>query len=501
VRFPDDSEPAAGRADGRAAPDPAAVRSIIAGIMLAMFLSALEQTIVAPALPTIGASLGDRDELPWVAGAYLLGATAATPLFGKLSDIYGRRRILLAGVLIFIAGSVACALAPAMGALVAARALQGVGGGSILPISQAIIADLVSPRERARYQAQSSVIFMTASVAGPLVGGVLTDRLHWSLIFWINLPLGALALVMSDRALTRLPRNDRPHRLDWLGAGLMVAAALALMLAMTWGGVRFPWASWPIAVLVGSSAALWLLFGWRIMMAAEPFVPLMVLRDRTVAGTVVTAFFSIGTITGLSFFMPLYLELSLRTTALLSGAALIAFMGGITLGAMAAGAALARHRHYKRIPTAGLLVAIAALAVLALDRHPSFAAVAALLLLVGGGIGPMYPVSTVLIQNAIPPHQTGVATGTLNFFRLLGGTIIVAGFGAILLGGDAGGLAGPPSHGGLTLPGEAATGAPAVFAWVFAAACGCLTAALAALLIVEEHPLRGPDAAATRLPG
>jgi MFS family permease len=500
VTFPIESGAAAAdRGKARAAPDsardpvqdPSMVRSIIAGIMLAMFLSALEQTIVAPALPTIGASLGGFDELSWVAGAYLLGATAATPLFGKLSDIYGRRRILLAGVSIFIAGSAACALAPTMGALIAARALQGIGGGSILPISQAIVADLVSPRERARYQAQSAVIFMTASVAGPLVGGVLTDHLHWSLIFWINLPLGALALVMSDRALTRLPRNDRPHRLDWPGAGLMVGAALALMLAMTWGGVRYAWTSWPIAALVGGSAALWLLFAWRIATAAEPFVPLMVLRDRTAAGTVAAAFFAIGTIIGLSFFMPLYLELSLQTTALLSGAALIAFMGGITLGAMTAGTALARYRHYKRIPVAGLLVAIAALAGLAADRQPSFAAVAALLLFAGAGIGPMYPVTTVLIQNAVPRHQIGVATGTLNFFRLLGGTIVVAGFGAIVLGGGIGAPASPLSHGSLPHPGSAA----AIFAWVFAAAAGCLAAALTALLIVEEHPLRGPDGA------
>jgi MFS family permease len=495
--------------EGRASPDPAAVRAIIAGIMLAMFLSALEQTIVAPALPTIGAHLGGADELSWVAGAYLLGATTATPLFGKLSDIYGRRTILLSGVSIFIAGSVACAMAPKMGALVAARALQGIGGGSILPISQAIIADLVSPRDRARYQAQSAVIFMTASVAGPLIGGVLTDNLHWSLIFWINLPLGALALVMSYRALQRLPRNDRPHAIDWPGAGLMVAAALALMLAMTWGGVRYPWASWPIAGLIAGSAGLWLMFAWRIATAAEPFVPLMVLNDRTVAGTVIAGFFSIGTITGLSFFMPLYLELSLRTTALTSGIALIAFMGGITLGALAAGQALARYRRYKRIPVAGLALAIAALAVLAANLHPSFASVVILLMLAGSGIGPMYPVTTVLIQNAVPRHQIGIATGTLNFFRLLGGAIVVAGFGAIVLGSVAGGQAsaGPPfqrlshvlSEALPAPPGSAAADFSAVFAWVFAAACGCLAVALAALLAVEERPLRGPDSTAAKL--
>jgi MFS family permease len=469
--------------------------------MLAMFLAALEQTIVAPALPTIGARLGDIDELSWVAGAYLLGATAATPLFGKLSDIHGRRSILLIGVSIFIAGSVACALAPAMWALILSRALQGIGGGSILPISQAIIADLVSPLERARYQTQSSVMFMVASVAGPVLGGFLTDRLHWSLIFWINLPLGALAIVMSYRALEQLPRNEHPRTLDWMGGSLMVAAALALMLAMTWGGVRFPWMSWPIAALIAGSTVLWLMFAWRIVTANEPFVPMMVLSDRTVAGTVIAGFFSIGTITGLSIFMPLFLEESLQATALMSGIALIAFMAGATLGAFAAGRFLSWYRHYKRIPVCGLLLAITALATLAANLHPSLGAVAFLLMLAGGGIGPMYPVTTVLIQNAVLPPQIGVATGTLNFFRLLGGTIVVAGFGAIVLGSDVGGWAspGPLSHGALPAPGSAASDFSAAFAWVFAAACGCLLAALAALLMVEEQPLRGPDSVDLKL--
>ena len=198
--------------------DHALVRPIIAGIMLAMFLSALEQTIVAPALPTIGRVLANVENLPFVVTAYLLAATAVTPLFGKLSDIHGRRAALLVAVAIFIVGSVACALAPTMWALIAARALQGIGGGGILPIAQTIIADLVSPRERPRYQSYTAIMFMVASVIGPVLGGVLTDRVHWSLIFWINLPMGAAALFITYRALHKLPRHERPHRLDVTGA-------------------------------------------------------------------------------------------------------------------------------------------------------------------------------------------------------------------------------------------------------------------------------------------
>jgi multidrug resistance protein len=214
---------------------PTAIRRIIAGIMLAMFLSALEQTIVAPALPAIGKSLAALDDVSWVVTAYLLAATAATPLFGKLTDIHGRRPLMLVAIGIFILGSLACALAPTMPILVIGRGLQGFGGGGLIPIAQTIIADLLSPRERPIAQSYTSIVFMSASIIGPVLGGLLTDHLHWSFIFWINLPLGAVALVMSERVLRRLPRHDRPHQLDIPGVMLMISAAVALLLALDWG--------------------------------------------------------------------------------------------------------------------------------------------------------------------------------------------------------------------------------------------------------------------------
>ena len=200
--------------------DHAAIRSIVIGIMLAMFLGALDQTIVATALPTIGRRFGEVENLSWVVTAYLLTATASTPLYGKLSDIHGRRAMMLIAIGIFAVGSVACALAPSLAALVLARALQGLGGGGLLSLSQVIIGDIVAPKERGRYQGYFGFVFAIASVGGPVLGGVLAEHLHWSLIFWINLPIGALALGMTYRALARLPRHERPHRLDVLGAGL-----------------------------------------------------------------------------------------------------------------------------------------------------------------------------------------------------------------------------------------------------------------------------------------
>ena len=390
---------------------------------------------------------------------------------------------------IFIAGSVACALAPTIWVLIFSRGLQGIGGGGLLPIAQTIIADLLSPRERPLVQGRTSIMFMSASILGPVLGGLLTDHLHWSLIFWINLPLGAVALVMTERALRRLPRNDRPHQLDVIGGALMVGAALALMLALNWGGTHYPWSSWRIITLIASSAALWALFAARLLTAREPFIPLAILRGKVTSTITCAAFFSIGTIIGVTIYTPLYCQTVLGVSASLSGLALIAFMGGATTGSLMAARLMVRLTHYMRVPEVGLLVAIAALAVLAADpAGRSLGAVALLLFVLGCGLGPMYPVSTVVMQNVVKPHQLGTATGTLNFFRTLGGAILVAVFGAIVLGGVGDG------SGVMTLEKLAAGHgdlAPA-FRWVFVAAAVCLGISLACLLAVEEHPLHGP---------
>jgi EmrB/QacA subfamily drug resistance transporter len=486
---------ASDRADhAPAAPlDHATVRAIVAGIMLAMFLSALEQTIVAPALPAIGKSLGNIDDLSWVVTAYLLAATATTPLFGKLSDIYGRRALLLVAIGFFIAGSVACALAPTLWLLILSRGLQGIGGGGLLPIAQTIIADLLSPRERPVVQGRTSVMFMSASILGPVLGGLLTDHLHWSFIFWINVPLGAIALVMTERALRQLPRNDRPHQLDIIGAALMVGASVALMLALNWGGSHDAWTSWRIVSLFASSAALWVLFVLRLLTAHEPFIPLAILHGRITSMITAAAFFSIGTVIGVTIYMPLYCQAVLGVSASLSGLALIAYMGGATLGSLLSTRVVVRVKRYLRVPLAGLVIAVAALAVLASDpAGHSLGEVVGLLFVLGLGLGPMYPVSTIVMQNVVKPHQLGTATGTLNFFRTLGGAIVVAIFGAIVLSGVSDGP-------GVVMIERVAAGhgdlAPA-FHWVFVAAAVCLSISFACLMVVEERPLHGPLRAA-----
>jgi sugar phosphate permease len=300
---------------------------------------------------------------------------------------------------------------------------------------------------------------------------------------------------MTDRALRRLPRNERPHQLDLVGAALMVGAAIALLLALTWGGKYLSWLSPQILGLVGGSVVLWLLFGLRLVRAPEPLIPLTMVREPVIAAIVTAGFFSIGTIIGLSIFVPLYIELVLGFSASASGAALIAFMGGATIGSLMAGRLMVRLERYKRVPIVGLPLGILVLIVFAIwPAEFSLTEVAILLAVGGAGLGTMYPVTTVLIQNAVLPHQLGTATGTLNFFRQLGGAMIVAVFAAIVFTGiDAG-------EGARTL--EQLSGTPArsaefasLFRFVFAAAAMLLAAAFIAVLAIEERPLRGPSTA------
>ncbi len=465
--------------------DHATVRSIVIGVLLALFLAALDQTIVATALPTIAQNLGDVENLSWVVTIYLLSSTAAAPLYGKLSDIHGRRAIMLLGIGIFALGSIACALAPTMLTLILARALQGVGGGGLIPMAQTVIADVVSPRERARFQTYTSTAFLSATIGGPLLGGLITEYLHWSMIFWINVPLAAVAFVLTRDVLRLLPRHDRPHQLDMLGAALMVGAAITLMLALTWAGRRYAWASPQIAVLIGGSALLWVLFALRTFTAPEPFIPLAVLRNPVVGTGTGAAFFGVGTIIGLTVVLPLYLQVGLGLSASGAGLGVIAYLGGATVSSMIAGRLLARLVRYKRVPIAGLALAVVAFLVLALDpvNLPVWL-VLALILAAGLGLGPMFPVTIVLVQNAVALHELGIATGMSSFARSLGGTFVVAALGAIV-------LTGVPGAAELT-PAGLGSGSVHVFRWVFLAAIISLVVSLGFVLAMEERPLRGP---------
>ncbi len=474
---------------------PQDIHAILVGILLAMLLAALDQTIIAAALPTIGRELGDIEHLPWVVTSYLLSATAVTPLYGKFSDIHGRRVTLLIGIATFIVGSIACALAPNMLTLILARGAQGLGGGGLIALAQTIIADLVPPKERARYQVYVASVFVTASLAGPVLGGFFAEHLHWSVIFWINLPLGLLALWMSNASLKRLPRHDRPHKLDVLGAAILVSATVTFMLALSWGGVRFPWASTAIMSLLAASAAFWILFVIRLRSAAEPLIPPGVFQNQVVRMGTISACFGMGTYIGLTIYLPVYFEAVRGLSASQSGLALIPLMVGTVAGATASGRVMSHFVNYKRLPFVGLSLAFLGTAVLAWFANAlPIPAIEILLAVISAGLGTLLPVTTVSIQNAVHPHELGTATGTANFARSLGGAIIVAIFGAIVLGAT--GLAKGSMHAEGIVPGAAVANLAAVFRYVFAAACIGFALALAFIIMMPQLPLRGRSAKA-----
>jgi EmrB/QacA subfamily drug resistance transporter len=462
--------------------------------MLGGFLSAVNQTIVATALPTIGRDLGDFGNLSWVIIAYLLTSTVVAPLYGKLSDIHGRRAMMLTALGLFVAGSAAAAMAPNMAMLIAARALQGIGGGGITPLVQTTVADMVTPRERGHYQAYMGTAWVIAGVLGPALGGLIADQLHWSVIFWLNVPLGLMAALLTNSSMKRLPRHERPHKLDMLGAALMTAAATALLLALTSGGTRFPWGSPTIFGLVAASVLLTLLFAWRLARAPEPFLPLAVLANPVMRqGTLATSC-ALGVMTGFMIYLPLYYQVVHKLSATDSGFALIAVVIFTTPGSMMSGRAMMYLRHYKISALAGLGLGIVAVAALVWRPAMPLAAAVVASGVVGFGVGSVFPIATVSIQNAVLRHQVGTATGAMNFFRALTSALVVAVMGAIVLAG----FGVTPERGtGVDLVAQsvgAAGDVAEVFRFVFAAALAVSIMAFAAVLLLEERPLRGPAA-------
>ncbi len=466
---------------------PADIRQVMIGLGLAMLLSALDQTIVVTAMPTIGADLGEPQNLPWIVTAYLVAATVVTPLYGKFADVYGRRIMILVGVAIFILGSVACALAPSITALAVARLAQGLGGGGLISLAQTIVADLVSPRERGRYQTYFAAVFITSSIAGPALGGFFAQYLHWSLIFWINLPLGLAALFMTNSRLKRLPERRHPHSVDYLGAAILVTASGAMVLALGWGGSRYPWASAPIMGLFALSALFWAVFAWRTRVAEEPLIPTRILNLSIVRDAIASSSFGLGSFVALSVVMPIYFEVVAGLSAHNSGLALIPLMAGTVVGATISGRLMAVVRRYKAIPLLGLGAGAAAAGVAAWKADTaSFLMLNTLLTVVTFGVGTMLPVATVSVQNAVDSRDLGTATATTQFFRQLGAAVIVALFGALALGG------GRAEYIAATkLSAEELARLAASFKLVFAALAVCMGFSFAFMARMEERPLRG----------
>jgi EmrB/QacA subfamily drug resistance transporter len=469
---------------------PSEIRTILMSLMLTMFLAALDQTIVATALPTIGRQFQDVSNLSWVITAYLLASTAVAPVFGTLSDIYGRRAMIITALSLFVAGSILCALAPNMPVLILARGLQGLGGGGIMPIVQTVISDVVTPRERGQYQAYFSGVWVAAGIGGPILGGVFAEHLHWSMIFWINVPLGLGSLAMLLPKMGKIPVFHRRRKVDWLGGVLLMASAVVFMLVLTWGGNRYLWLSPVIMAMVGASFALALAFIWHAGNAEEPFLPLSLMGGTVAPYAIASGGCAMGAMLGLTVHLPLYYEVVYHLSASEAGLALIPLAAVSTGGAAIAGRTMARAKHYKRVAIIGTAGAALAGCALALAALPLWALLV-LLSLFALGLGTAFPISVVSLQNSVARSQIGTVTGAMNFFRALMASFTVAAFSAILLMALGADISLGGEHRGSVSSIPVADMVTA-FRYVFGAAAALLAGASLCMILMEERPLAGP---------
>jgi EmrB/QacA subfamily drug resistance transporter len=402
------------------------------GAMLGLLLAALDQTIVATALPRIVADLHGLNHLSWVVTAYLLTSTVTVPLYGKLSDLYGRKRLFMVAISLFLLGSALCGASQSMTELIVFRAVQGLGAGGLIPLTFAVVGDLFSPRERGRYQGLTGAVWAIAAVAGPLLGGVLTDKVSWRWIFYINLPLGFLALFVIATTM-HIPFHRREHSIDFLGAGLLTGSSVCLLLAAVWGGQNFRWESWEIVGLLLAGVLLAGIFLLVEARAREPMLPLR-LFDNSVFSVSVSASVLIGAVLfGALIYIPLFVQGVAGGSATNSGVVLIPLSLGWVATSIFSGLVISRTGRYRLFPIVGGTVVAAGFWLLTgMTVHTSSLTVAGYLLVIGFGMGLSVQVYVLAVQNAVEPQDMGVAIASTQFFRSMGGTFAVAAFGSIL---------------------------------------------------------------------
>jgi EmrB/QacA subfamily drug resistance transporter len=417
---------------GPAGLSPRQVRLVFVGLMLGMLLASLDQTIVSTALPTIVGDLGGLNHLSWVVTAYLLASTVSTPLWGKLGDLYGRKWFFQAAIAIFLVGSALSGLSQNLNELIAFRALQGLGAGGLIVGAQAIIGDIVPPRERGRYTGLIGGVFAVASVAGPLLGGFFTDGPGWRWVFYINLPIGAVALVVVAAVLHANVTTRVDHKIDYLGASVLSGAVVALILLLTWGGTTYAWTS---ATILGLGVATLILFAIFISVerrASEPIVPLRLFSNR-----VFRVAFATGAIIGFSMFgaltfLPLFLQVVHGASATSSGLQLVPIMAFVLIMAIYSGRRITATGTYRRFPIVGTALTAVALYLLShLGVSTPFWETAIFMAVLGAGLGLTMQVLLLAAQNSVPYSELGVATSIATFSRSIGGSIGVAVFGTV----------------------------------------------------------------------
>ena len=404
---------------------------VFTGLLLGMLLAALDQTIVATALPTITGELGGLNHLSWVVTAYLLAATVSTPLYGKLGDLYGRKRLFQVAIVIFLVGSVLCGVAQTMGQLILFRAVQGLGGGGLIVLAMAIVGEVVSPRERGRYQGDFGAVFGAASVAGPLLGGFLTDEVSWRWVFYVNVPFGIAALVVTALVLPPSTRHGNP-KVDYLGATLLTAAITSVVLLTTWGGTEYEWRSPMIVGLAVGSAVLLGLLVIVERRAPEPIVPVHLFGVRTFNVASSVSFIIGMAMFGAISFLPLFLQVVSGASATNSGLLLLPLMLGVVGASIISGQLISRTGHYKVFPVVGCgLAAVAMWLLSTMGAATGQSTVTLYMIVLGIGIGLTMQTLILAVQNVVPVTELGVATSSVSFFRSMGGSIGVAVFGAV----------------------------------------------------------------------
>jgi EmrB/QacA subfamily drug resistance transporter len=407
------------------------VRVVLPGLMLAIMLAMLDNLIVATAMPRIVGELGGLSHLAWVVTAYTLGTSVSTPLWGKIGDLYGRKGSFITAVVIFLVGSALSGAAPGMIELIAFRAVQGLGAGGLMVGVMAIIGDLIPPRERGRVQGWFAGMMAIAMVGGPLVGGFLTDHLSWRWAFYINLPLGAVTLLLLATRL-HLPKRRSEHRIDWLGAGLLSAGITALTLITTWGGHQYGWVSAPIMLLAVLAVAA---LGWFFVVerrVPEPILPLSIFANRNFALVSAIGFLVGFTMYGAINYLPLFQQTVQGASATNSGLLLLPLMGGLLVTSLISGQVITRTGRYRIFPILGGFLMVAGLLLLTRLSADTTRVMSALFMLVlGAGLGFLMQNTMLISQNSVHPKDMGVASSTSTFMRSIGGSFGVALFGAI----------------------------------------------------------------------
>ncbi|MGW0798241.1 DHA2 family efflux MFS transporter permease subunit [Streptomyces sp. NPDC002692] len=406
----------------------------IGALLLGMLLAALDQTIVSTALPTIVSDLGGLEHLSWVVTAYLLASTAATPLWGKLGDQYGRKKLFQTAIVIFLIGSALCGMAQNMGELIGFRALQGLGGGGLMVLSMAIVGDIVSPRDRGKYQGLFGAVFGATSVLGPLLGGIFTEQLSWRWVFYINLPVGVVALVVIA-AVLHIPGKAAKHVIDYLGTLLIAAVATCLVLVASLGGTTWSWSSPQVIGLASLGVVLAVVFVAVERRAAEPVLPLKLFRIRTFTLSAVISFIVGFAMFGAMTYLPTFLQVVQGVSPTWSGVHMLPMVFGLLISSTVSGQIVSRTGRWKVFPVAGTgITTIGLLLLHQLDEHSSTGRMSAYFFVFGLGLGLVMQVLVLIVQNAVSYEDLGVATSGATFFRSIGASFGVAIFGTVFAG-------------------------------------------------------------------